>query len=74
MNTQITEKIKSDRILSEIASNFDYEIYLVGGAVRDFIMGKETFDRDLIVIDEDAKILRKTLPLTLKQFWFLLMK
>lgn len=61
MNTQITEKIKSDKILSEIASNFDCEIYLVGGAVRDFIMGKETFDRDLIVIDEDAKIFAQKL-------------
>lgn len=55
MNTQITERIKSDQILTDIASTFDNEIYLVGGAVRDFLMGKETFDRDLIVIDEEAK-------------------
>lgn len=61
MNTQITEKIKSDKILAEISGSFDNEIYLVGGAVRDFLMGKETFDRDLIVIDEDAKIFAQKL-------------
>lgn len=55
MNTQITERIKADQILTDISSAFDNEIYLVGGAVRDFLMGKETFDRDLIVTDEDAK-------------------
>lgn len=54
MNTQITAKIKSDEILTKILSNCDNEIYLVGGAVRDFLMDKETFDRDLIVMDEDA--------------------
>lgn len=55
MNTQITAKIKSDEILSKILSSCDNEIYLIGGAVRDFIMEKESFDRDLIVMDEDAK-------------------
>lgn len=54
MNTQITAKIKSDEILTKILANCDNEIYLVGGAVRDFLMDKETFDRDLIVMDEDA--------------------
>ena len=61
MNTKITEKIKSDKILSEISSVFENEIYLVGGAVRDFITGKDTFDRDLIVMDEDAGIFAKKL-------------
>lgn len=61
MNTQIVEKIKSDNILSEIAAVFDNEIYLVGGAVRDFIMDKNIFDRDLIVIDEDAKVFAQRL-------------
>ena len=51
----ITEKIKSDYILNEILKNFDNEIYLVGGYVRDYLMGLESHDRDLIVMDEDAK-------------------
>ena len=55
MNSKITEKIKSDEILTKIIQNFDNDIYLVGGAVRDFLLGKNTFDRDLIVLDEDAK-------------------
>jgi len=50
-----TEKIKSDKILNTIIENFHNEIYLVGGAVRDFFMGIDSHDRDLIVIDEDAK-------------------
>ena len=55
MNTQITAKIKSDEILTKITETFDNEIYLVGGAVRDFLMGKSSLDRDLIVMDENAK-------------------
>lgn len=55
MNLKITEKIKSDEILTKIISNFENEIYLVGGAVRDFFLDKDTYDRDLIVLDEDAR-------------------
>lgn len=55
MNTQtIIDKIKNDKILNNLASFFDNNIYLVGGAVRDFFLGKDTLDRDLIVTDEDA--------------------
>lgn len=61
MNTLITEKIKTDKILTDIVSSFDNDIYLVGGAVRDFLMGKETYDRDLIVMDEDAKVFAQKL-------------
>ena len=56
MNTILAEKIKSDIILNKIASCCDNEIYLVGGSVRDYIMGNEIHDRDIIVVDEDAKI------------------
>ncbi len=56
MNSIIIEKIKSDDILSKIAQNFDGEIYLVGGTVRDYYMGFESHDRDIIVMNEDAKI------------------
>lgn len=56
MNITIQEKIKSDKILSKIAEKFpDTEIYVVGGFVRDCLMDKESYDRDLIVINEDAK-------------------
>lgn len=55
MNLTIKENIKSDEILQKIISNFDNEIYLVGGAVRDFLMEKTTNDRDLIVMDACAR-------------------
>lgn len=55
MNLKITEKIKSDELLNKITANFDNEIYLVGGAVRDILMDKSSHDRDLIVMDEDAR-------------------
>ena len=55
MNIQtLTETIKNDSILNNIASFFDNEVYLVGGCVRDFLIGKTTCDRDLIVTDEEA--------------------
>lgn len=55
MNTQIiTDRIKNDEILNNIASFFDNEVYLVGGGIRDCLLGKDLFDRDLVVVDEDA--------------------
>lgn len=61
MNSKITEKIKADEVLTKIINEFDNEIYLVGGAVRDFLMGKNTLDRDIIVVDKDAKIFAQKL-------------
>lgn len=55
MNTLIKDKITSDKILSKITASCNNEIYIVGGTVRDFLTGKESFDRDIIVTDEDAK-------------------
>lgn len=56
MNTTVQEKIKADRVLAAITKNFpDSEVYVVGGSVRDYIMGFEAYDRDLIVLNEDAK-------------------
>ena len=51
----IQTRVKNDFILNNLASFFDNKIYLVGGAVRDILLGKEIIDRDLIVVDEDAK-------------------
>lgn len=45
----------NDEILNKIKENFTNEIYLVGGSVRDYLMGIESHDRDIIVMDEDAK-------------------
>lgn len=56
MNTLIKTKIASDSVLSKIIASCDNEIYLVGGTVRDFLMGKDSFDKDIIVVDEDAKV------------------
>lgn len=55
MSFTIAEKIKSDKILNKITSSFENEIYLVGGTVRDFYMDKDSTDRDIIVMDEDAR-------------------
>ena len=55
MNSVIIDKIKSDEILSKIEKTFTNEIYLVGGTVRDYYLGLESTDRDIIVMDEDAK-------------------
>lgn len=56
MNIQILKnKIQEDEILNNISSFFQNQVYLVGGSVRDYLLGKTTYDRDLIVVDEDAK-------------------
>ncbi|MCM1010310.1 MAG: HD domain-containing protein [Fusobacterium sp.] len=47
--------IENDFILNAIRENFDEEVYLVGGAVRDFLNGKTSYDRDLLVLDADVK-------------------
>ena len=50
MNTKILiNKIKTDSILKRISENFDEEIYLIGGAVRDIFLNNEIHDRDLII-------------------------
>lgn len=56
MNIQILKnRIQEDEILNNISSFFQNKVYLVGGSVRDYLLGKITYDRDLIVVDEDAK-------------------
>jgi len=53
MNIQTA--IKNDFILNNLASYFNEDIYLVGGAVRDILLGKEIADRDLIVLNSDVR-------------------
>ncbi|MBR2525718.1 CCA tRNA nucleotidyltransferase [bacterium] len=57
MNSQITNKILEDELVKKI-SNFaqDTRVLLVGGVIRDFCLGKNNFDKDIIVIDKDAEI------------------
>lgn len=56
MNIQtLTNSIKNDDIINNLSGFFNNEVYLVGGCVRDFLMGKNSHDRDLIVVDEQAK-------------------
>ena len=56
MNTSIQEKIKNDKILSEIANKFpDTNIYVVGGTVRDYLLGKESYDKDIVVITDNIE-------------------
>ncbi len=54
MNTIIKNKILSDEYLNRIKTFSKAEIYLVGGAVRDVLLGENTFDRDLIIVGEAA--------------------
>ncbi len=53
--------IEKDFILNALRENFDEEIYLVGGAVRDFLSGKSSPDRDILVLNTDVKEFSKRL-------------
>lgn len=53
--------IKNDEILNKISSAFTEDIYLVGGAVRDFLNNDIPLDRDLIVLNSDVKDFAKRL-------------
>jgi len=65
----VIEKIKKDKIINLIKQHSqNVEIYLVGGAIRDFYLGKENFDKDIIVdkvsAEEFAKSLAKSINAT----------
>ena len=57
----LLKKIKTDEILNTISKNFTEEIYLVGGMVRDWLMNKISYDRDLIICNTDIKNFAKKL-------------
>lgn len=67
MNTnKLIEKIKNDEIINLIIEHAQKiskkaEIYLVGGAVRDFLLDKENFDKDIIFDKADAEVFAKSL-------------
>jgi len=61
---KIIEKIKKDEIINLIkahAQKYSGEVYLVGGALRDFYLGKENFDKDIVVNRIDAEEFAKSL-------------
>ena len=55
-NKQFNKVISSEdafSIIKNIAKKYGYKIYLVGGSVRDLIIGKKPKDYDFIVIKDD---------------------
>lgn len=48
-------QIENDTVLKAIQENFNEEIYLVGGAVRDALDNRTSYDRDLLVLNTDVK-------------------
>lgn len=55
---ELVEKIKSDKLLQTVAELAKpYDCYIVGGYIRDFLLGKTTYDVDLVVKRDFAKVL-----------------
>ena len=46
--------MENDKII-QLLKEENNKIYLVGGVVRDYILGRKNYDKDIIVIDEEAK-------------------
>lgn len=64
--SKIIEKIKNDNIINLIKEHSKKhsdkaEIYIVGGAIRDFYLNKENFDKDIIVNKVNAEIFAKSI-------------
>lgn len=51
--------LANDKIISSIKETGE-DTYLVGGAVRDFLLGKTTFDKDIIVTSTSAENFAKS--------------
>ena len=45
--------LSDDKVL-ELLKNYDEDIYLVGGAVRDYLLGKTTCDKDILVNNAES--------------------
>lgn len=62
MKTQLIQKIKEDKLLNAIRElSNGLEVYCVGGVIRDCILGKANFDKDLIVCGIEAEDYAKML-------------
>lgn len=51
LNNEIIDVLKSTK----------HKIFLVGGTVRDLLLNRPTYDKDIIVLDEDARIFSENL-------------
>lgn len=63
---KIINKVKEDKLIKLIVEfswryNSNAKIYLVGGVIRDFYLGKESFDKDIVVENVDAEKFSKEL-------------
>lgn len=75
LNKEFEESLSSDikEVLlscSDVATQYNYSIYLIGGVVRDLILRNEIFDIDIIVEGNAvnfARILEKNLPCKITQ-------
>lgn len=75
MSSQITNKIKSDKLIQQIKTFAkNTKVLLVGGVIRDFCLGKENHDKDIIVVEKTLKSSLKSLQKNLMQHIFHLMK
>lgn len=62
MSSQIINKIKNDKLIKQIKTFAgNTKVLLVGGIIRDFCLGKENHDKDIIVVNKDAKIFAQKL-------------
>ena len=58
MKLEIKDKILE--IIGKEADKNDFEIYLIGGYVRDFILGKQSTDIDIMVLGDATEFANKT--------------
>jgi len=67
INTKIINPkvLRLMRRIGQVADQKGYQVYLVGGCVRDFLLGRENLDLD-IVLEKDAPALAKRLARDLK--------
>lgn len=50
LKIDVIEKIKNDELVQKIADFAgDQDVYLVGGCIRDYFLGMENFDKDIVV-------------------------
>lgn len=70
---KIIKKINDDEIINLIKKHAgNAEIYLVGGAIRDFYLSCENFDKDIVVNSRDAEKFARNLAKSLSATFILL--
>ena len=65
--------IENDEILNKIKPYLkEVQAYIIGGFIRDVIMGKHSVDRDLIILTEDIELFSKNLADKLNAYFIVL--